>query len=82
MRQGCEEIMIEFPIRGEYITLGQLLKALGVVGAGSDVKQYLAEQAILVNGVRDERRGRKLYGGDQVTVPGDESVRLVPYDHE
>ena len=53
-----------------YITLGQLLKLVNLIGNGGEAKAFLAEQEVLVNGEVDCRRGRKLYPGDEVNVLG------------
>lgn len=37
-------------IRGDMIRLGQLLKLTNVVGTGSEVKELLATEQVLVNG--------------------------------
>jgi ribosome-associated protein len=66
----------EVAIRGDTIRLGQLLKLAGVVGAGGELKAFLAEETVLVNGEPDARRGRQLHPGDVVTV-GDEAISLV-----
>ena len=63
-------------IRGDMIRLGQLLKHAGVVGGGGDLKAFLAEEAVLVNGEPDTRRGRQLHPGDSVRA-GDEELRVV-----
>ena len=57
-------------IKTPYITLGQLLKYQGVIDEGFLAKPFLAENVVLVNGERDERRGRKVYPGDTVKVNG------------
>jgi ribosome-associated protein len=62
----------EVAIRGDTIRLGQLLKLAGVVGAGGELKAFLAEQPVLVNGEPDARRGRQLHPGDTVVVAGEE----------
>ena len=49
--------MTEFTVRGEYITLGQILKAEGIAGGGGDIKHFLAEGGILVNDEPENRRG-------------------------
>jgi ribosome-associated protein len=63
-------------IRGEMIRLGQMLKVAGVIDSGAEVKAFLAEQAVLVNGEREERRGRQLHPGDVVRV-GDNELRVT-----
>lgn len=64
-------------IRGDTIRLGQLLKLAGVVGGGGELKRFLADTPVLVNGERDARRGRQLHPGDVVAVGGEE-LRIVP----
>lgn len=60
----------EITITTEYITLGQFLKFAGVVDRGSDAKSFLLEADIRVDGERENRRGRKLRGGETVDVNG------------
>ena len=50
----------------EYIKLGQALKATGLADSGIDAKEIIQQGLVLVNGEIDERRGRKLYDGDEV----------------
>ena len=52
----------------EYITLGVLLKIAGIIDTGGQAKYFLSENVVLVNGEEDNRRGRKLYRGDQIQV--------------
>ena len=59
-------------LRGEYIKLGQALKAAHVVGSGVDAKFLIQDGKVTVNGQVDTRRGRKLYGGDIVLFDGEE----------
>ncbi len=66
----------EVPIRGEMIRLGQLLKVAGVIDSGAEVKAFLADQSVLVNGEPEDRRGRQLRPGDVVTV-ADEKLRVT-----
>jgi len=66
-------------IRGEMIRLGQFLKLAGMIDSGAEVKGFLASQPVLVNGEREERRGRQLHPGDVVTVGGDQ-LRITPSD--
>jgi ribosome-associated protein len=63
-------------IRGDMIRLGQLLKLADVVDGGGEVKDYLAEVPVLVNGEPEDRRGRQLHPGD-VVVTGDEELHVV-----
>ena len=65
------------PIRGEKILLGQLLKVLGIAYTGGEAKLYLADADIRVNGEFDNRRGRQLFDGDVVELPGGRRVRIA-----
>jgi len=51
-----------------YITLGQLLKLVNLIGNGGEAKSFLATHEVIVNGEVDCRRGRKLYHGDEVEI--------------
>ncbi|MEA2375090.1 MAG: ribosome-associated protein [Thermoleophilaceae bacterium] len=66
----------EVAIRGDSIRLGQLLKLAGVVGSGGDIKRFLGEVAVTVNGEPEARRGRQLKVGDEIGA-GDERLRVV-----
>ena len=62
----------EFQIRGDMIRLGQLLKAAGIAGSGSEAKALLAAGGVSVNGEPEARRGRQLHPGDVVAAAGEE----------
>lgn len=66
----------DVPIRGETIRLGQLLKLVGVIDSGSEVKAFLASEPVWVNDELDTRRGRKLIPGDVVRV-GEQELRVT-----
>lgn len=57
-------------LNSEYIKLDQFLKMAGIIQTGGEAKFYLEENIVLVNGVEERRRGRKLYLGDIVNVEG------------
>ena len=59
-------------LRGEYIKLGQALKAAGMGESGVEAKEVIQEGLVMVNGETETRRGRKLYGGDIVLFDGEE----------
>ena len=59
----------------EGTTLGQALKAAGLVGSGGEAKVLIQAGEILVNGEAETRRGRKLGAGDVVEV-GDERLEV------
>lgn len=60
--------MEKISINSEYITLGQLLKYVGIIDCGSYAKQFLLDNKVLINEEQDQRRGRKIYPGDVVKV--------------
>jgi ribosome-associated protein len=61
---------IDFPLRGEYITLDALLKATGMAGSGGEAKSLIIDGAVQVNGEPELRRGRKVRAGDVVLMAG------------
>ena len=64
--------MKDVKISTEFIRLGQLVKLLDLVDTGGQVTVYLFSNEILVNGVDEKRRGKKLYPNDVVTLDGEE----------
>ena len=62
--------MKEIKIHSEYITLGQLIKYLGIVDTGGEIKVFLSENSVFVNEMPENRRGKKLYPGDFVQISG------------
>lgn len=60
--------MKKITIHTEFITLGQFLKYIHEVASGAEAKIYLQENKVLVNDLVENRRGRKLYPGDIVTL--------------
>ena len=57
-------------------TLGQALKAVGLVGSGGQAKVLIQAGEITVNGEVETRRGRRLRSGDVVEV-GDERLEVL-----
>jgi S4 domain protein YaaA len=72
--------MQDIPITSEFITLGQFLKLAGLVNSGGEVKTYLAETSIQINGEHDNRRGRKIFPGDIVIVEKGDPFQVVATD--
>ena len=60
----------EITIYSEYITLGQFLKLADIIQTGGEAKSFLAQNKVVIDGVEDNRRGRKLRGGEIVEVLG------------
>ncbi|AIQ10596.1 S4 domain-containing protein YaaA [Paenibacillus durus] len=63
--------MKKIVIHSGYIKLDQFLKLSDCVSTGGMAKALLQEGHVLVNGEREDRRGRKLYPGDKVEVKGE-----------
>lgn len=60
----------QIKIDTEYITLGQFLKLADVIQSGGMAKWFLSEHEVFINGEQDQRRGRKLRNGDEISIPG------------
>ena len=56
-------------------TLGQALKAAGLVGSGGEAKVLIQAEEVSVNGEIETRRGRRLEEGDVIEV-GDERLEI------
>ena len=65
--------MEEIEIReGEdFIKLGQALKKAGIAESGVDAKYMIEDGLVNVNGEIENRRGRKLYPGDEIEFEGE-----------
>ena len=57
-------------IDSEFITLGQFLKFADLVSSGGEVRYFISENKISVNNEPEEKRGRKLYKNDLISVNG------------
>lgn len=55
-------------IRDEYITLGQFLKIVDLISSGGEAKSYLLSKNVLINNILDNRRGKKIYKGDEIEI--------------
>lgn len=62
--------MKKIAISTEYIALGPFLKLSDCISTGGQAKFFLQETEVLINGEVDQRRGRKLYVGDNIEVEG------------
>lgn len=60
--------MKKVSIHTEYIELQNVLKLNGIIYTGGEAKIFLKENEVFVNGILENRRGRKLYAGDQVKI--------------
>lgn len=60
----------EITINTDYITLGQFLKLADIIQSGGETKSFLAQNKVEIDGVLDNRRGRKLRGGEIIEILG------------
>lgn len=62
----------EVEIDGDFITLGQFIKVVNLVSSGGEAKAFLNNNKATINKENDNRRGRKLYKGDNVIIKGNQ----------
>ncbi len=67
----------QIKIKDEFITLGQFLKLADIISSGGQAKWFLQEYEVYVNEELEDRRGRKLYVGDEVDIPGEGRFEIV-----
>lgn len=60
----------EIKVDTDFIALGQFLKFADVIQTGGMAKWFLSENKVFINCEQDQRRGRKLYPGDKIEIPG------------
>lgn len=60
-----------FEIKGEYISLGQFLKEEDYISSGGQAKWYLQKSPVKLNGKLENRRGKKIYSGDELVINKD-----------
>lgn len=65
---------LEVHLEDAFITLGQLLKSETIIPSGGLAKWYLSEHTVYLNGELENRRGKKLYPGDQLRLIEDELI--------
>ncbi|MBQ5840679.1 MAG: RNA-binding S4 domain-containing protein [Clostridia bacterium] len=58
-----------FQLQGEYIRLDDLLKLTGCVQTGGQAKLLIQGGGVLLDGEVCTMRGKKLRGGEKITVP-------------
>lgn len=68
--------MEQIKLKGEFIKLGQALKAANLVDSGVMAKLVIQDGLVKVNGSVETQRGKKLIGGDVVSFEG-ETIKIV-----
>ena len=62
--------LIDFELRGEYITLDALLKATGLAPSGGVAKRMVADGLVQVDGLDELRKTCKIRSGQVVSLQG------------
>ena len=70
---------LELRLRGDHITLDQLLKATGVADSGGQAKAMVAAGGVAVDGRQELRKTCKLHAGQVVTL-ADVRIRVLGMD--
>jgi ribosome-associated protein len=68
--------MQTFVLKDDFIKLGQLLKAAGLVSSGVEAKFVIQDGEVLVNDEVCTMRGKKIMRGDLVSY-GQETIKVV-----
>lgn len=58
----------EIYIKDDSITIGQLLKKIGLIQTGGGAKFYLESNKVLINNKKPERRNTKVKNGDLLII--------------
>jgi len=68
--------MLELTLRGEFIELDKLLKAMGLVESGGRARALISAGEVQVDGQVELRKTAKIRAGQTVTF-GTDSVRVI-----
>lgn len=70
--------LLNFELRGEFITLDRLLKATGIAPSGGAAKALVAEGVVQVDGRDELRKTAKLRAGQVVALTGVRITVVAP----
>ena len=74
---------MKYKLFNDFITLQSLLKTTGILPSGGAIKAFLAENVVLFNGEKEDRRGKKIRHGDRVELPNQGLIiEIVAPSHE
>lgn len=63
---------MKYVIKGDYITLGAFLKSEDFIYSGGMAKEFIENNKISLNGQKENKRGKKIYPNDKLTINGKE----------
>jgi ribosome-associated protein len=63
---------LDFTVKGDYIELIGLLKALSLASSGGEAKMLVDDGVVYLNGTQEFRRRAKVRSGDKVELETDE----------
>jgi len=69
--------LIDFELRGDFVTLDNLLKATGLAVTGGAAKAMVADGLVQVDGREELRKTAKIRAGQVVSVHGTR-VKVLP----
>ena len=69
--------MDELKVKYDFIKLGQVLKACGMVESGVEAKEVIQDGLVTVDGKVETQRGKKLKGGEIIEFNG-QKVKIIP----
>ena len=70
--------IIEFNLKQQdYIELASLLKHLGIVQTGGQVKILLAQNLIIYNGEIEFRKKKKLFEKDEIIISQETKIKII-----
>ena len=74
----AEQIVIDTA----YIKLDSFFKLANLAMSGGEAKLLIQEGLVQVNGAVETRRGRKLYPGDRIQIPGHALLTIIGPDQD
>ncbi|MFO1227679.1 RNA-binding S4 domain-containing protein [Roseateles sp.] len=64
--------MRQLELRGDYIELDKLLKAVGLVSSGGEARMRISEGEVTVDGAQELRKTAKIRAGQVVAFAGEQ----------
>lgn len=68
---------LQFELKGEYIELIQLLKAVGIAQTGGHAKMIVEDDCIKRNGEKETRKRAKIRKGDKIMVENEIVIQII-----